>query len=241
MYHRYIYQPTEPVLLMQIRTPSMVNQDLVRNTYEEFADELKDTLTIAEAENGQIPSNKASRETLPHDHDWHLMFLAKCALPPRNIILPLPYPPSKTPLQKTQPIALKDLYIGSRATNKLLILRTVTDPYVYSSTVTIVEDEAEDVARLTICNLDDSVDDPIVPKGLILAIKQPCWTKLSGDGYHIRVDHPADVVFLDPGDERAPLAWRQDSKPHSSKDSETRMKEAGEMLLKKRLRKALEL
>jgi hypothetical protein len=221
--------------------PSMAKQDPVRNTYEEFADELKETLAITETEKGQVPSTKASKETLLHDHDWHLMFLAKCAMPPRNIILPLPYQPSKTPLPDTQSITLRDLYIGSRATNTLLVLRTITDPYVYSSTVTIAEDEAGDAARLTICNLDDSVDDPVVPKGLILAIKQPCWSKVPGGGYHIRVDHPVDVVILDPSDKRAPPAWRQDSEAQLCKDFGIQMKKASDMVLKKRFRRALEL
>ena len=38
----------------------------------------------------------------------------------------------------------------------------------------------------------------MITEGSVLAVKQPCWTKLVGGGYHIRVDHPSDVVLLGP-------------------------------------------
>jgi hypothetical protein len=219
----------------------MARQDPIRNTYEEFPDELKQTLKQADKEHGQTLTAKTTREALLHDHIWHLKFLAEGALPPQSLILPPPYPPSSTPTPGAQRIRIKDLRIGTRLPHKLLLLRTITEPYVYSSTVTIAEDEDGEAARLTICNLDDSVHDPVLPNGSILAIRHPCWTKISGRGYHIRVDHPSDLHLLDWEANGVPTAWRQGRAANPSKGAELWKREGDMMFLKKQFRRALEL
>ena len=73
----------------------MVLSDPVRNTYEEFPIELKERLSEAEAEKGATPSHTESRETLIHNHKWHLRFLVEGVLQPRNFVLPAPYTPSR--------------------------------------------------------------------------------------------------------------------------------------------------
>jgi hypothetical protein len=218
----------------------MAHQDPIRNTYEEFPDELKETLKRAKNEHGQTPASRTTRESLLHDHEWHLKFLAESALHPRNFILPPPYPPSRTPAPKAQQIRIKDLRIGIRISQEILLLRTTTEPYTYSSTVTIVEDEDGDAARLTICDLDDSMHDPALSKDSILAIRQPCWTRIPGAGYHIRVDHPSDLSLLNWEIDGVPAAWRQDKAVGPSKDSELWKKDGDTMFLKKQFRKALE-
>jgi hypothetical protein len=161
-------------------------------------------------------------------------------MPPRNFILPLPYLPSKTTLSQTTRVHLNDLNIDSRKPNHAILFRTIAEPYVYSNSITIVEDEHGDVARLTICNLEDSMNDPIIPMGSILAVKQPCWSAVPRGGYHIRVDHPSDIAILDPTDETVLLAWRNSANIRENKNVTLWKKEGDTMFLEKRFRKALE-
>ncbi|CAO2648748.1 Nn.00g096970.m01.CDS01 [Neocucurbitaria sp. VM-36] len=218
----------------------MARPDPVRNIYEDFPDELKE-LSKGGNERGARPSASAHRDTLLHDHTWHLKFLAEGTMPPRNLVLPPPYPPSKASMSDMKQTRINDLEIESRNPTQLILLRTITDPYVYSSTVTIVEDAFGNAARLTICNLEDSVMDPIITKSAVLIVKQPCWSKLPERKYHIRVDHPSDFVLLDQSDEAIPKMWRKADATDRSKDAAAWKKEGDMMFLKKRFRKALEL
>lgn len=117
----------------------------------------------------------------------------------------------------------------------------MTEPYVYSSTFTIVEDENGDVAKLTVGNLEDNQVDPIVAEGSIIVVKQPCWSRLGDSDYHIRVDHPSDLDLLKPGDALIPTKWKQKSAKTLTKDASQWKKEGDMMFLKKKFRQALEL
>ena len=90
------------------------------------------------------------------------------------------------------------------------------------------------------CNLDDSMIDPIIPQGSILAVKQPCWSGLVDGGHHIRVDHPSDLVLLKVDDAIVPEAWRDVEDVCLTKDTMQWKKEGDMMFLEKRFRKALE-
>jgi hypothetical protein len=219
----------------------MARKDPIHNTYEEFPDELKETLQQAEKEQGQTPRSRAAREDLLQDHQWHLKFLAEGALPPRSLILPPPYPPSRTLTEEPQQIRMQDLRTGSRISNQLLLVRTVTEPYIYSSTVTIAEDEDGDAARLTICNWDDSTNDPAIPKDTILVLKQPCWSKVPGGGYHIRIDHPSDLCFISAENAIVPVGWRQGRPNAQVQDAASWKKEGNMVFLKKQFRTALQM
>lgn len=107
--------------------------------------------------------------------------------------------------------------------------------------MTIVEDENGDVAKLTIGNLEDSPVDPITTEDSILAVKQPSWSKIGEADYHIRVDHPSDLVLLDPEDDLVPKAWRRNDKIDAAKDASQWKKEGDMLFLKKKFRKALQL
>ncbi|KAL1595846.1 hypothetical protein SLS60_009536 [Paraconiothyrium brasiliense] len=214
-----------------------------RNTYEEVPDLAKKLINEAPAETGQRPKSKVSRDTLVRTHQRHLKLLSEGSVPIRSLILPKPYPPARgsihTNSKKT--VHLGDLQIDSRDRDALLLLRTITSPYVWSSTVTVAEDETGDVARLTVCNLEDNVVDPIVTEGSIVAIRQPCWTRLVDGGYHICVDHPSDLVLLRAEDDLIPESWR-DETDSDQRNEATQCKKDGDMMfLKKRFRKALEL
>lgn len=103
-----------------------------------------------------------------------------------------------------------------------------------------MEDEEGNVARLMLCNLEDTMVDPIFSENDILAIKQPCWTRLVDGGYHIRVDHPSDCVKLAPDDFLIPQAWKANGRCIMDKTAKE-FKTAGDVhFLKKRFRAALE-
>lgn len=217
----------------------MARPDPIRNTYEDFPDQLKELLKEGKVlEEHDLP--RVPRDTLLHDHAWHLKLLAEAALPPRNLVLPPPYPPSIVSTSEGKLMNISDLRVQARDQNEFVILYTITDPYVYSSTVTIVEDESRNAARLTVCNLEDSMLDPIIPKGSVLVVKQPCWSRLPERGYHVRVDHPSDLVVLDQSDKAVPKIWRKNGAVDTSKNAMTWKKEGDLMFLKKRFRKALE-
>lgn len=80
----------------------------------------------------------------------------------------------------------------------------------------------------------------MIPKGAVLAIKQPCWSLLVDGGYHIRVDHPSDVVILKGNDTRMPQSWMNSSEVDTTKDADAWKKEGDMRFLKKRFRQALE-
>ncbi|PVI03785.1 SET domain-containing protein, partial [Periconia macrospinosa] len=138
-------------------------------------------------------------------------------------------------------IQLKQIAVNKRNPGSVAFFRTVAVPYVYSSTVTIVEDEDGDVAKLTVGNLEDSPVDPILTEGSIIAIKQPCWSRLGDSDYHIRVDHPSDLVILRPEDALVPKAWRRKEQIEAFKDAAQLKKEGDMMFLKKKFRRALDL
>jgi len=218
----------------------MVRAEPIRNTYEEFPDELKELLEKTRSEKGQIPKSRPTREALLQDHEWHLRFLREGVLQPRNFILPSPYTPSRSSPSQARKTHIKDLRIDSRDPEDVILLRTLTDPYVYSSSITIVEDEHGDAARLSICNLEDNMTDPVIAKGLILAVKQPSWSVAPECGFHIRVDHPSDLIVVKPSSELVPTAWRKTLEIDGMKTVADWKKEGDMMFLKKKFRTALD-
>lgn len=82
--------------------------------------------------------------------------------------------------------------------------------------------------------------DPMIPENTLLAIKQPNWTRQVEGGYHIRIDHPSDVVFLSSDDDLIPDGWTvSEEVPDASQDQDWK-REGDMMFLKKKFRKALE-
>jgi hypothetical protein len=69
-----------------------------RNTYEDDPEKLKDLIKNGPNEEGQKPETLLSRQKLLDSHEKNLQFLRKGRFPMRNIILPLPYVPSRLSL-----------------------------------------------------------------------------------------------------------------------------------------------
>lgn len=137
-------------------------------------------------------------------------------------------------------IQLSELPVESHDPKLVILLKTITSPYIYSATVTVAEDESGNVTRLTICNLEDSPIDPIISAHCIIAIKQPSWSRLVDGGYHVQVDHPSDIVILKPHEHLVPAIWRQSQHIDTTKDATKWKKDGDMMFLKKQFRKALE-
>ncbi|KAF2112352.1 hypothetical protein BDV96DRAFT_649151 [Lophiotrema nucula] len=211
-----------------------------KNTYEEPPDRLRDLVKTA-LEDGELQQN-SSRDRLLSDHELHVKLLSQGNLPTKNMILPVPYIPSRVSIQDAicRKIHLVDLKVESRDADTCILLRNITSPYIYSSTIMVVEDKNGDAARLTISNLEDTMVDPITPEGTLLAVKQPCWTRLADGGYHIRVDHPSDLTLLRSDDKLVPSAWRAVKEVDKSKNVTAWKKEGDMSFLKKQFRKALE-
>jgi hypothetical protein len=219
---------------------AQAHPELQRETYEDSPDDLKAVLENSKPQEGQVPSARPTRAALLKEHERHLGYLEQGMVPPRKFVLPLPYPPSMVNFSQANYVYIKSLRISSRNAKEMIIVRTVTDSYVHSSSITIIEDENGDVARLTVCNLEDSIIDPVLTKGSVLAVKQPCWSVIPDGGYHIRVDHPPDIVLLDSDRERVPTMWKELENPKNTKTATEWKKEGDIMFLKKKFRKALE-
>lgn len=215
------------------------------NVYEESADRLKELFKHTASNRGQtLPtqSNK-EKEILIKTHERQCKLLSDGHVPTKSFILPLPYPPSRfaIPNSQYQKLLLKDLLVDERNPQTFIILRTVTDPYIHSATVTLAEDETRQLARLTIWNQEDSLIEPIFPKGTIVAVKQPCWTRLLDGGYHVRVDHPSDIGILDRDSELIPekQSWKTIPSQEDMDEGKDWKKEGDTMFLQKRFRRAL--
>jgi hypothetical protein len=211
------------------------------NTYEESPDKLRNALRENEGKGGKILGHRVSRQDLLQQHERHLGFLTEGVLPPRTFILPPAYTPSCIPVSDAKKVCIEDLCVDRRDKNQVILLRVIAGPYVYSASIAIVEDESGNAARLTVCNLEDSLDDSILVKDAVLAVKQPCFSWTADGEYHIRVDHPSDVVHLGPNTEMIPNIWKD--QPSVQKDiTASDCKRGGDMMfLKKRFRKALDL
>jgi hypothetical protein len=210
------------------------------STYEASPDGAKALLGRIKIQEGKIVTITPDLNALLEEHKMHLVYLNEGALPPRNLILPLPYPPSTIDLLEANRVYINNLRINSRNANDIIILRTITDPYVHSSSITIVEDEQGNFARLTLCNVDDSVLDPVLAKDSIITVKQPCWSVVADRVYHICVDHPSDLVFLRPNEELVPTTWRRAENPTSMQTALEWKQKGDSMFLEKNFRKALE-
>ena len=129
---------------------------------------------------------------------------------PRHFDLPPPYLPSVTPLEALDKLYIDDLSPGTHHRGSYILLRAITPSIRMAVTITIVEDEKEDVVTFHFYHLEEG-DYPtagMIQEGSVCIIKEP-WVVLSRDGaYVVRVDHVSDVIWLPKVDSRRPLAWQ---------------------------------
>ncbi|KAK7700105.1 hypothetical protein SLS64_011123 [Diaporthe eres] len=140
------------------------------------------------------------------------------------------YPPSIEPISSLTPILLRDLKLEIHHRGRVLIVKTFCVPIRISSIQNAVEDIQGAVERLSIYNLPSaSLLNNVLPKGAIVAVKEPYFKATADGGVMVRVDHPSDFVLLEPHDPLVPPQW---SKGPKAAETEFHLKEKGNTAFK---------
>lgn len=128
----------------------------------------------------------------------------------RHVELPPPYLPSVAPFEELKKLYIEGLQPESHHRGSYSLLRAITPSIRMASTITILEDENNDVVTSQFCQHEEDIHLAAgsIPEGSACIIKEP-WLILSTDGsYVVRVDHVNDVVWLPKADSRMPSAWQ---------------------------------
>lgn len=140
------------------------------------------------------------------------------------------YPPSIEPMSSLTPILLHDLKLEIHHRGRLLIVKTFCEPIRISSIQNAIEDVRGAVDRLSVYNLPStSPMDRVLPKGAIVAVKEPYFKATAEVSVMVRVDHPSDIVLLEPHDSLVPSQWRRG--PKAAKTA-SQLKEEGNTAFK---------
>lgn len=123
------------------------------------------------------------------------------------------YRPCTTPLRELKPIhSINDLIIESHHYGEVLVVRAFCDAVRVECFANAVEDVNGEVERVAVFNVSINVSpQSLLPKGAILAIKEPFYRRASDGGVVIRIDHPSNLEMLIPSDPLVPDAWRKAS------------------------------
>lgn len=121
-------------------------------------------------------------------------------------------------------ISFNELKIETHHRGYFITAKTITPPYESTESVTIIEEENGNVAKLVLGFQDESSDGrgSSLPINSTVAVKEP-YCKFNGEGdYVIRVDHPSDIAvlrgddpavslimqFVSEGKEVTPMQWK---------------------------------
>lgn len=142
------------------------------------------------------------------------------------------YPPSVESVCSLIPILLHDLRLEIHHSGRVLIVKTFCEPVRISAIQNAIEDIQGNVDRLSIYNLPSATPiDKVLPKGTIVAVKEPYFKATADGGVMVRVDHPSDFVLLEPHDSSVPPQWRREAKTALAA---SRLKDEGNTALKNR-------
>ncbi|KAK5116852.1 hypothetical protein LTR85_009112 [Meristemomyces frigidus] len=170
----------------------------------------KKVLQAAKARKGQKPSNKPSRQQLElslMQQKQQLQLRAQFAdgHHMRQYFISQAYPPSTTLASALRPILISDLRLETHHRGKVLFVRTFGEPVRVSGLQIAVEDQDGDVDRLSVYNVDPLLEpEQLLPNEAVFAIKEPYYKTTADGGASIRVDHPSDLVHLQPLDPMVP-------------------------------------
>ncbi|KAK3634417.1 hypothetical protein LTR56_015296 [Elasticomyces elasticus] len=129
------------------------------------------------------------------------------------------YPPSIMPTEQLEPMHIPDLRLETRHEGRVLLLRTIGHPLSGPVIQNAVEDDRANVDVLALCNIHKSIPpNSLLPKGAVVAIKEPLYEAISDGKYQIRVDHPSDLVFLSGVEDYIPLPFRSTTTERSAAD-----------------------
>ncbi|KAK5723704.1 hypothetical protein LTR15_005403 [Elasticomyces elasticus] len=164
-------------------------------------------LTIdAQGRKGQKATNKPGRAFLE-------MLFAKQGPPPtgymlRTCFISYAYPPSIIPTAKLKPMLIPELRLETHHRGRVLILRTFGLPQRIQAVQNAVENAEGNVERLALYNTDPKhTPEQSLPRGVVIAVREPFYKATMDGGYTIRVDHPSDLVRLPAGHESIPAAF----------------------------------
>lgn len=165
-------------------------------------------LTInAQGRKGQKPTNKPSRAFLERlfakKVGNRLALVSYCRLTSeqvdlgkdghwiRTCFISYAYPPSVTPVSELSPVLISDLVLETHHRGKVLLVRILGYPQRVQAVQNVVEDEKGNVERLGLYNTDPGlVPEFSLPKGAIIAVREPFYKATMDGGYTVRVDHP---------------------------------------------------
>ncbi|KAF2770519.1 hypothetical protein EJ03DRAFT_270369 [Teratosphaeria nubilosa] len=175
----------------------------------EMMEQEKEKLRVAKTRKGQKAQNKRSRAALAVE--FSDMVTADMALGlgtrVRRTYINFAYPPSIRTVTSLTPITISELRLETHHTGKVLFVKTFGTPTRITAVQNAVEDELGDVDRIAVYNADPMASpDVILPYGVIFAVKEPYYKGTADGGVQIRVDHPSDIVHLQPQDPAVPPA-----------------------------------
>ncbi|KAI2607178.1 uncharacterized protein GGS25DRAFT_321472 [Hypoxylon fragiforme] len=117
--------------------------------------------------------------------------------------------PSARPAAMLKPIKIKDLCIGITHSQSVAILRTFTNAKFDRYLCAGVEDSSASVDCILLHNTDPFLrPNQILPKGIVIAVKEPCYRVYPNGMHAIVVEHPCDLIELDVGSPLMPPAWK---------------------------------
>ncbi|KAI5252193.1 hypothetical protein E4T42_03565 [Aureobasidium subglaciale] len=106
-------------------------------------------------------------------------------------------------------IYIKDLRCDTHHRGSYILLRAFGEPFIKPIVVNAVEDEAGDVDKLAIHdNCEPARGRSLLPRGALVAVKEPFYMMAACGNSEIRVDHPCDLIYLAGEDELIPACWR---------------------------------
>lgn len=138
------------------------------------------------------------------------------------------------PLPILGPIMLNDLFISNIHHLQVAIVRTITEPNFNRYLCAGIEDVKGNVTMVLLHNTDPSLKkEDILPKDLVLAIKEPYFEMLTNGMYGIVIENISDLIELDVDSSLMPSEWRRDAlAPYSSDPSQ--LKIAGNIALSRK-------
>lgn len=162
----------------------------------------------ARGHKGEIPIRK-DRNVVIKAHNRLLHHRSKLQM--RESILGDRYSPSVLPIKDLRKLYLEDLVLESHHRGSYVLLRAVTTAIRMASIQTVMEDEKNEVVKVSLYQQDEEVDRTavdILPVNTVLIIKEPYLNILGDADYALRVDHVSDLIWFSENDEKVPLEWR---------------------------------
>lgn len=129
---------------------------------------------------------------------------------------------------------LNDLFISNIHHLQVAIVRTITEPNFNRYLCAGIEDVKGNVTMVLLHNTDPSLKkEDILPKDLVLAIKEPYFEMLTNGMYGIVIENISDLIELDVDSSLMPSEWRRDAlAPYSSDPSQFKI--AGNIALSRK-------